>query len=75
MDDLTLGKSITALGISVGKLFQQLMDFFPRQRLIAIICQLIETKQKFEFRSDQQTRTVNAKIKQIIVLLYGYPCE
>ena len=33
----------------------------------------METKQKFEFRSDQQTRTVNAKIKQIIVLLYGTP--
>ena len=49
------------------------MDFFPLQRLIAIICQLIETKQKFEFRSDQQTRTVNAKIKQIIVLFMATP--
>jgi len=36
----------------------------------------METKQKFEFRSDQQTtRIVNAKIKQIIVLFYDYLCE
>ena len=56
--------------ISKNRLFAQFHAEYPQHEK-----DRMETKQKFEFRSHQQTRTVNAKIKQIIVLLYGYPCE